>query len=723
MRHRALLVAPGVLSAAALVVIASCGARTGLDIPFKDDASRTARATHHVDASQRHDSGLDATTQIRDAAKDHGIDVPIPNDGHMLDVMDECAAPTYCVATDPGYIYKCGERIYQCGSLQQCEDRCPDGGIADAASDAGACQAACVDPCLDTLGQNTSNGCEFYTVEMDTTPSAVGVCYAVFIVNQWGTGEPAKLEVDLGGQLLPVQSFARIPSGTGRNITYAPFNADVGIPQNEVAILFLSRVPADTIDAATPIDPSVLANCPPGIIPAFITDQAIHGTGVGTAFHIRSNVPVVAYQMMPYGGGSARVTGATLLLPTNVWGTNYLAANAYGYPSSLLTLYGNSEAGIAEGELERAGPSMVVIAEADDTHVTINPVTDIVGGPGVPPTPAGQPITYTIDTGQYVQFTQQAELSGSAVQSDKPVAVIAGSTIMDVPVGRIARADHGEQMIPPVQALGSQYVGVRYRTRSPGVEEVVPWRIIGAVNGTVLTFDPPQAASTCPPEPDGGVAACGAPATVNAEQVIEFDATGPFVVTSQDSAHPFYMAQYMTGGAAFGDGGTGGEGDPEYVNVISAAQYLPRYTFFTDPTYPETDLVVVRVIDAATQQFPDVDLDCAGTLQGWQPVGTKGLFEFTRIDLSSGDFQGQNGCNNGVHTITGTFPSDAGSASPFFGVTVWGWGSFATYPVSEEDAAADLTVESNPNYSLWVSYGYPAGANILQLNNVVLPAQ
>ena len=98
--------------------------------------------------------------------------------------------------------------------------------------------------------------------------------------------------------------------------------------------------------------------------------------------------------------------------------------------------------------------------------------------PASPPPPHGEPITYTLDQGQYIQFTQQAELSGSAIQSDQPVALIAGSTIMDVPVTQPKRADHGEQMIPPVQALGSQYVGVRYRTRNPsGAEESVPWRI------------------------------------------------------------------------------------------------------------------------------------------------------------------------------------------------------------------------------------------------------
>jgi hypothetical protein len=707
MRRSPLLFLPAVAALMVAAALASCGARTGLDIPFKEDAGQLVDATHPRDATVHPHKG-------RDAAKDQGIDVPLPPpDGHFLDVnQDACSTPAYCNPDDPNYIYKCGERIYQCGSLlEQCEVRCArDAGVVGeggAGADAG-CQAVCINPCDDTLGQNTSNGCDFYPVEMDLTDEAVGVCYAVFVVNQWKTGVPAKLEVKLGDETFTpaqVQGFTRIPSGTGRNINYAPYDPAAGIPQNEIAILFLSRLvppPPSMIDGGQAIDPKQLANCPPGVVPALVTDGALHGSGIGTAFHISSNVPVVAYQMLPYGGGSARVTGATLLLPTNVWGTNYLAANAYHWPSDI---DGDGGYDAAAFGLQRAGPSLVVVAQADETHVTINPVAPIQRGPGLPPTGAGQPVTYTIDHGQYVQLTQYAELSGSAIQSDKPVAVIGGSTLMDVPITNIQRADHGEQMLPPVQSLGSQYIGVRYRSRIPGADESVPWRIIAAVDGTNLTFDPPQT---------------GAPARMHAQEVAEFDAPGPFVVSSQDASHPFYMAQYMTGGSSLGtmDGGYYGDGDPEYVNVISPAQYLPRYTFFTDPTYPETNLVVIRSQDATSHAFPDVSLDCAGKLQGWQPVGTGGLFQYTRIDLSTGNFQGQNGCNNGVHTITGSFPVDAGAATPMFGVTIWGWGNHDTD--TQPDNGAD---ETNPNFTRWVSYAYPAGANILKLNDVVLSAQ
>jgi hypothetical protein len=579
-------------------------------------------------------------------------------DGGPLDVQVECATPTYCNEADPGYVYKCGQRVFQCSSLEQCEER-----------ESGA---TCVNPCLDSLGNDTSNGCEFYAVEMDTTQEVNGACFAVFVVNQWKTGEPAKIAVDRGGQTLPIDPFARIPVGHGTGVTYAAFDPAHGLPAGEIAVLFLSRDP-NAIHSANADDPRVLASCPDGVVPAVQADAALHGTGTATAFHIKTNVPVVAYQMLPYGGGRARVTGATLLLPTSAWDTNYVVANAYKAPPMI------SEA--------RAGPTAVVIASQDQTHVWLDPTTAIVAGGGVAGTAAGTPASYTLSRGEYLQLTQPLELTGTAVQSDQPVAVIGGSTLVDLPLDRL-RADTAEQMLPPVRALGSEYVAARYRSRDPAAEESVPWRIVGTVDGTQLTYDP--------------VAPAGAPTTLGARQWAEFDAPGPFVVRSQDADHPFYVASYMTGGQPYD-----GTGDPDFVNLVPPAQYLPRYTFFTDPTYPETNLVVVRMRDAQTGDMPDITLDCAGVLGGWRPVGSLGTYELTRVDLSTGDFQGVGGCDNGVHVIAGS------SLAARFGVTVWGWGNDVTWPPMD-----DL----NPKYTRWVSYGYPAGANFAPLNSAVLPA-
>lgn len=78
-------------------------------------------------------------------------------------------------------------------------------------------------------------------------------------------------------------------------------------------------------------------------------------------------------------------------------------------------------------------------------------------------------------------------------------------------------------------------------------------------------------------------------------------------------------------------------------------------------------------------------------VQGWQPIGP---YEYTRVDLVTGDFQNVGGCSNGRHEIKSDLP---------FGVTVWGWGSPASSFFTEH-----------------VSYAYPAGASVAKINEVVV---
>ena len=68
-------------------------------------------------------------------------------------------------------------------------------------------------------------------------------------------------------------------------------------------------------------------------------------------------------------------------------------------------------------------------------------------------------------------------------------------------------------------------------------------------------------------------------------------------------------------------------------------------------------------------QFSDVTVDCAGTVGGWQPLDSNGEFQYTRLDLVTGNFASVGGCNNGLHVASSQQP---------FGLVVWGWGSAAS---------------------------------------------
>jgi hypothetical protein len=531
-------------------------------------------------------------------------------------------------------------------------------------ADQGCAAGACVPACASAVANKSTFGCEYYAVDPDVIDAAgagagppQGGCFAMFIANTWTS--PVNITAEWGGQKVNVATSAYVPSGSGSSLTYQALGTG-GLAPGQVAILFVSQAPNES--STPPLDFA----CPAGVTPAFAVDVAVHGTAMGKAFHVTTDRPVVSYDIFPYGGGQSAATSATLLIPTSAWDVNYVAVDAYK----------------PDGIVATAFPFLEIVASQASTTVTISPTAAIVGGTGVAAAAVGTPTKYTLaNAGDYVQFTQPAELIGSPILSDKPVGVWGGATCLNIPVSTCC-CDSSHQQLFPVKTLGHEYVLSRYRNRYPAEAESTPWRIMGAVAGTSLTYEPAT--------PNG------APTVLDVGQVAIFSTIAPFVVRSQDVMHPFYMSGHMTGAQTL-QGGQGVRGDPEFVNVIPPAEYLSSYVFFTDPTYPETNLVLTRI--KGPSGFADVTMDCGtggGVVTGWLPVGSSGIYEYALFDLSTGNFAGVNGCNNGRHEIKSNTP---------FGLTVWGWGSEATGAI----------------YSEYVSYAYPAGASVQPINTVVVP--
>jgi len=509
--------------------------------------------------------------------------------------------------------------------------------------DQGCANGMCIAACDAAVANKSTVGCEYYA----HNPIMLfgNGCFALFVANTWDADVTIKGEAN--NQMIDLTKYAYLPKGSGPNLTFTPINGK--IPSGKVAIVFLrdnngfmqgTKCP----QTAAETDPAA----------AGWTDP-LAGTNTGRiALRVTSSAPVVAYDILPFGGGKSEVTDATLLLPTSTWDTNYVAVTPRPLGNNTLN------------------PAVAIVASADGTTVTIRPSVDIVGGGGVSAAPANKPATYNLNRAQVLRFEQQTDLLGSIIQSNKPVGVWGEQSCINIDA---YACDGAHEQIPPIRALGSEYAVVRYRNREPMMmEETPPVRLVGLVDGTALTYDP------SPPQM--------APTTINEGQSIDVrsNAGQPFIVKSQDDKHPFYVAAYMTGGGAFNNG----DGDPEFVNVIPSGQYLNRYLFFTDPTYPTTNLVFIR--KKMMDGFHDVKLECGPTIGGWKPVGNGGQYEFARWDISNGLFMGANGCDNGSHEAT---------SGGLFGLTIWAWS----------------TVQDHG----WTSYAYPAGASVQSINTVVVP--
>jgi len=492
--------------------------------------------------------------------------------------------------------------------------------------DQGCGPSGCINACDAAAASKSSIGCDYYAIPPDAWTHKS--CFAAFVTNNWTSD--MKVSLVWKGTTIDATPYAYIPTGKGTSITYTPVPS-TGIPQNSMAIVMINQMPNNDI---------YWVPCPTGTQAAITTeDVAMSGTSLGNAVEIQTSVPAVVYDVYPYGGAASYMSSATLLIPTTAWDTNFVATTMAETPATT--------------------PGIDFVAQQDGTQITLLPTENITGATGVSPATKNTPVTYSLDKGQTIRIMQApdgtgADLSGSIVQSTAPIGV------------------WGEHFC-------------MYLTTSPPT-----WRIVGAVKGTTLTYDP---------------AVSGAPTTLDEGQMVEFAGPGAFHVQSQDAQHPFYLAAHRPGGdcdaahqeippiqalgneyvAIANEATDYASGGPETVNVVPPQQYLTSYQFFTDPTYGNTDLALVRV--KTNGAFADVTLDCInGPITGWQAVGTSGNYEYVHIDVQHNSADVGN-CSNGLHNIKSTAP---------LGITVWG-------------------------YQNAVSYAYPAGASVKPINTVVVP--
>ncbi|MBX3205293.1 MAG: IgGFc-binding protein [Labilithrix sp.] len=511
----------------------------------------------------------------------------------------------------------------------------------------GCGDGRCVDACTSAELSKGSIGCSFFTLPPEESQRGQGSCFTAMITNTWD--RPVNITAELENQPLDISASTYTAVVVDRNVTYTPLAG--ALPPGEVAIVFLSQgSSAEASDSFTP--------CPPTVTPALREEPLRHGTTITRAFHLKTDAPVSAYSIFPYGGARSFIPAGTLLLPVSSWGTNYVAVTGGTFRMN--------GGGLHE---YRISTTLQIVAEDDETEVRILPSADIDDGIDVPGTAQGYPRSWKLSRGQVLQFSQVRELTGSVVEANKRVGLFGGSECNNIPSTYLA-CDVLQQQIPALSQWGSEYALAPYPPRVPsagGVEilERVPWRLVGAVDGTRLTYDPERPV--------------GAPETLGAGESVTFLTDRIVSVKSQGANHPFYVGVYMTGSAFNGTIPTGGggtsqtftTGDPDYVNVVPSDQFLNRYVFFADHTFPETSLTIVRRRTA--NGFRPVELECAGEIEGFRSLGSSGEYELTWVRLTRGaagvKFP-KGACGYGRH--------EAKSEGPF-SVTVWGTGDFASY--------------------------------------------
>lgn len=270
---------------------------------------------------------------------------------------------------------------------------------------------------------------------------------------------------------------------------------------------------------------------------------------------------------------------AGMALPVDALGTSYVVTT---YVSSFLVSSDRSQ--------------FLVVAPFEATTVTITPTAALRVGSVTHP--AGVPFVLPLDRGQGFRGEAaflRTDLTGTRIQSDRPVFVMNGNVCANVPRST-AFCDHVFEVAHPVRSWGTSALMSNLPNRAGGSY----YRVVADGDGTEVFLD--------------GVLQ----AEVGRGGFLEI---GPLAGSHEISASgPIFVTQFMSGSRSAG----ATLGDPAMANMVPADQYLESYTFSTvGGGQFSRHFVTVTVPEPA---LPQLMLDGAAVDPAlFTPIGTTGF--------------------------------------------------------------------------------------------------
>jgi hypothetical protein len=383
------------------------------------------------------------------------------------------------------------------------------------------------------------------------------------------------------------------------------------------------------------------------------------------AYHLVSTRPIAVYQFNPLqyasiGGApgkdwtKCKSTPPTCPFPVNCNQTYYTYSNDASLllPSTAMT--GNYRVAGRHGyfHLVASYPEfMTITGTQDGTNVTVHvsPTGTIEAGGGIDAVAGGGTATYSLNAGDVVQLltytslTGAGELSGSLIQADKPVQVIAGTACSLVPDDKVA-CDHTEESLLPAETFGKRY----FVTPPTGPKGDTPGhvvRIYGNFDGTTFTYPSGQPA--------------GAPTALNAGQWVDLGIVNQ--AFEIEGSQAFAIASFQLAGSLVDPDPSDpngvnfdGKGDPSVSLMTAVEQYRTKYVFLAPLNYD------VSYADIVMPQGATLTLDGAPVSGTPQEIGSG--YGVLRVGLGQG--------NDGAHILVSSQP---------VGLQVMGYGRYTSY--------------------------------------------
>ncbi len=331
----------------------------------------------------------------------------------------------------------------------------------------------------------------------------------------------------------------------------------------------------------------------------FIDDKGIHVT---------STEPVGIHGMSKVQFSS----DGYLALPTEVLGTEYF-----------VMAYGNEQAGVPELD----GTQFAIVATEPDTTVIVVP--SAVTGTHA----AGVPFPVLLGAGETYQLRAAgvgADLTGTHLLSDKPIAVFGGHACANIRSASSAFCDYVVEQLPPVNRWASEFYMRRLATRSKGDT----LRVLAGQDNTVVSVN-------------------GVPvANLNAGHFYESvrPAAAALNGTQITTSRPALVAQYSNSS----DFDAVANSDPFMSLVPGRPLFVPQQKILV----PTLGFLTHHINVIAPTAFVGSVLLDGVAMGGFTPIAGTAYSEATKVVAT------------GVHNLTAAQP---------VGVTLYGWNKYESY--------------------------------------------
>ncbi len=319
-----------------------------------------------------------------------------------------------------------------------------------------------------------------------------------------------------------------------------------------------------------------------------------------------STRPAVVYQYNPYCCNFSFTNDASLLLPVEALGTQYIGVGAPDWPK-------------IDSLANQFGMGLTIVASEPDTQVSVSYdfetklFNDPDGRMTVEPTPEeGELATAqgVIQPGEVMHVESlstprfQSELTGARIEADKPVAVFSTHPCTNIPHGASA-CDHLEEQLIPTDTWGDHYLLTPPSRRSALAQEVVYWRLVAGDEGAEVQLNDEFANFFMRGSMSTTIEQC------TRYRVEENDHTRFALAPGQDcmlssryamevrSNAPLQIMGFLVGEEAATSQVQTGTGDPSMFLLPPVAQFRREYLFLTPETYALDYVTVVLPKGAA----------------------------------------------------------------------------------------------------------------------------